>query len=71
MAKKKKDDWKVFRLEFGKFLVDISKLVFGGVVLAGIMSTDINHKLLFSLGSAIVVSFAFIGLLIISRNKEE
>lgn len=52
-------------------MVDISKLVFGGVILAGIMSQDINHQLLFTLGSAIVVSFAFIGLLIISKNKED
>ena len=72
MAKKKKfDSWRVFKYEFGKFLVDIAKLVFGGVILAGIMSQDINHQLLFTLGSMIVVSFAFIGLLIISKNKEE
>ena len=70
MAKKTIDSWKTFKYEFGKFMVDIAKLVFGGVILAGIMSQDINHQLLFALGSCIVVSFALIGLLIISKNKE-
>lgn len=72
MTKKKKiDSQKIFKYEFGKFMVDIAKLVFGGVILAGIMNQEINHQLLFTLGSVIVVSFAMIGLLIISKNKEE
>ena len=70
MAKKKVNSWKTFKYEFGKFMVDIAKLVFGGVILAGIMSQDVDRQLLFSLGSCIVVSFALIGLLIISKNKE-
>ena len=71
MVKKKASPWKIFKYEFGKFLVDIAKLVFGGVILAGIMSRDIDHTLLFTLGSCIVVAFSFIGLSIISKNKEE
>lgn len=70
MPKKKVDSWKTFKYEFGKFMVDIAKLVFGGVILAGIMSQNINRELLFTMGSCIVVSFALIGLLIISKNKE-
>lgn len=68
---KKKNPGKTFRYELGKFLVDIAKLVFGGVILAGIMNQQIDHRLLFTLGSCIVISFAFIGLLIISKNKED
>lgn len=56
--------------ELGKFMVDIAKLVFAGVVLAGIMDEDIDRKLLFFLGSIVVLTFALIGILIISRNKE-
>ena len=68
---KKKHPGRIFRYELGKFLVDISKLVFGGVILAGIMSQEIDRQLLFILGSCIVISFALIGLLIISKNKED
>ena len=71
MAKKKGNPWRIFKYEFGKFLVDIAKLVFGGVILAGIMSQEVNHMLLFTLGSCVVVSFSLLGLSIISRNKEE
>ncbi len=71
MAKKKLNPVRTFKYELGRFLVDIAKLVFGGVILAGIMSEDIDRQLLFSLGSCIVISFALIGLLIISKNKED
>ena len=57
--------------ELGEFMVDIAKLVFGGVILAGIMSEDVNRKLLFSFGSIVVLAFALFGLYIISRNKED
>lgn len=37
--------------ETGKFLIDIAKLVFGGIILAGIMKFEtINTTLLYSLG---------------------
>jgi uncharacterized membrane protein YraQ (UPF0718 family) len=72
MAKKRSvNSWKVFRYEFGKFMVDIAKLVFGGVILAGIMNQEIDHELLFALGSVVVALFVLIGLLIMSKNKEE
>ena len=71
MTKKKLNPVRTFKYELGRFLVDIAKLVFGGVILAGIMSEDIDRQLLFSLGSCIVISFALIGLLIISKNKED
>lgn len=56
--------------EFGKFMVDIAKLVFAGVIIAGIMDEEIDRTLLFLLGSVVVVAFAFIGISIISINKE-
>ncbi len=36
--------------EFGKYCLDLSKLVFGGVILAGIMQLNINQLWLFILG---------------------
>ena len=61
---------RTFMYELGKFLVDIAKLVFAGVILAGIMDEGIDRKILFMTGSAVVVSFALTGLVIISKNKE-
>ena len=63
--------YRIFLYELGKFMVDISKLVFAGVIIAGIMDEDINQKILFVLGSMTVVFFAAIGLTIMSINKEE
>ena len=60
----------MFMYEFGKFMVDIAKLVFAGVIIAGIMDEEIDRTLLFLLGSVVVVAFAFIGISIISINKE-
>ena len=56
---KKRKKLKVFMYEFGKFLVDLAKLVFGGVILAGIMDEDINRTLLFSTGTVIVSKRSF------------
>ena len=67
----KRREQHTFMYELGKFMVDIAKLVFGGVILAGIMSRDINQRLLFSLGAIVVLVFALFGLYIISKNKEE
>ncbi len=74
MNKKKKENQKkthVFMYELGKFMVDIAKLVFGGVILAGIMDENIDHQMLFTIGSIVVLAFAMFGLYVISRNKEE
>ena len=60
----------IFMYEMGKFLVDIAKLVFAGVILAGIMNEDIDHKVLFLTGSIAVILFAIIGSFIVSKNKE-
>ncbi len=51
-----------------------SKLVFGGVVLAGIMKLDVNRALLFGLGTVVVlltVSAGLICILLANSNKEK
>ena len=46
--------------ETGKFLIDIAKLVFGGVILAGIMKYEnINPWLLFSIGGIFFTHLLF------------
>ncbi len=58
----------------GDFLLDIAKLVFGGVILAGIIAEDINRMLLYSMGAIAVASCivtAFIIYKNISKRKED
>ncbi|OUO52249.1 hypothetical protein B5F78_12545 [Bacteroides sp. An279] len=60
--------------ELGKYCIDISKLVFGGVVLAGIMKLDVNRALLFGLGTVVVlltVAAGLICILLANSNKEK
>ena len=52
--------------ESGKFLIDIAKLVFGGIILAGIMKFEtINTTLLYSMGG-IAVSVCFVAGLVLT-----
>lgn len=55
--------------ETGKFLLDMAKLIFGGIILAGIMKLDINKLLLFSVGAAFVVLFFSAGILFITLSN--
>jgi hypothetical protein len=57
--------------EIGKYCTDISKLVFGGVILAGIMKLDVNRVLLFGMGFAVVLIMVIAGIsfTILSNKK--
>lgn len=60
--------------ETGKFLIDIAKLIFGGVILAGIMKYEnINQWLLFGTGSVIVMICFITGAILttLAQKKEE
>ncbi len=52
-----------FAEKFGDYCLDISKLVFGGIVLAGVMELDVNPYWLFDIGLFIVILFATAGFL--------
>lgn len=58
--------------ELGKYSMDISKLVFGGVILAGIMRLDVNKIALFGLGVLVVIATLVAGLIftILSYSKK-
>lgn len=47
--------------KFGDYCLDISKLVFGGVILAAVMQLDINTTWWFVIGGIIVCIMAFAG----------
>ena len=56
--------------ETGKFLVDIAKLVFGGVILAGIMKYEsVNCALLYGIGRAAVAVCLISGLILLTLSK--
>ncbi len=62
--------------EIGKYCLDISKLIFGGVILAGIMKLDVSRTSLFIIGGIAVAFTAIFGLFMMllgnsSKKKEE
>ena len=55
------------RKELGKYLLDVSKLVFGGVVIAAIMSQDIHWAYVVGVGAVSVVVLATLGFMLIKQ----
>ena len=47
--------------EAGKYFLDLSKLVFGGIILAEIMNLAINQVAVFAIGGVAVVALALFG----------
>ena len=68
MEQKPQDDQGV-ALEAGKFCLDIAKLVFGGVILAGIMQQGIEFNSLFLTGLGVVLLFVVFGFYLIRKSK--
>lgn len=58
-------------LEGGKFCLDVAKLVFAGVILAGIMKEDANTTLLYAIGVVVVMFFVVFGFYLIKHSKKE
>jgi len=57
--------------ELGKVLIDIAKLVIGGVILAGLMRQDIQPVWLFSIGCIVALTLIISGLILISLGKKK
>ena len=57
--------------ELGKYLLDISKLVFAGVILAGIMSSNINKWVLFLIGGVVCIITLLFGLRLVTTKDKE
>ena len=55
--------------ELGKILIDIAKLVIGGVILAGLMRQDIPPVYLFVVGSIAATLLIIIGLYLLKDNN--
>ena len=55
--------------EAGKFCLDIAKLVFAGVILAGLMKQDLNYTTLCLIGTAVIVFFAGVGFYLLNLKN--
>ena len=56
--------------KFGDYCLDVSKLVFGGVILVAIMELDINTTWLFIVGTVIVALTAYAGYILYRMSKK-
>lgn len=54
--------------ELGKFFLDIAKLIFGGIILVGIMDLEINRVMLFCVGIVVMCLVAVLGVILISLS---
>ena len=66
-----KDTIMDIREKAGDFLLDLAKLVFGGVILAGIVAEDINRFWLYTVGGIAFVSCCVTAMIIFKTIKEE
>ncbi|MDR1499902.1 MAG: ABC transporter permease [Tannerellaceae bacterium] len=57
--------------ELGRILIDVAKLVIGGVLLAGLMKQDIKPVLLFSIGGIVATSAIYMGLVLILWDEDK
>ncbi len=57
--------------EAAKYSLDLSKLIFGGIILAGLMNFGINQIVLFVFGLLAVIVTAFVGFSFIKLSKSK
>jgi len=55
----------------GKLLLDLGKLVFGGVFLGGILKGEVPHMILVIVGFMVATMCCITGLLLVSKEKKE
>ena len=55
-------------LKANDFFLDLAKLVFGGIILTGIVGMDVNKAWLFIVGGIVVVLLAFWGYIMFIRG---
>lgn len=61
----------VMRKELGKFLLDVAKLIIGGVLLVAIMDDIKARWSVYLFGIMATLVFAFMGLFLINNNENE
>ncbi len=66
--KEERERQKAFYLKVSDFLLDLAKLVFGGIILTGIIDLDLNKIWLFSVGSIVALALAAWGFRVYNRG---
>jgi len=61
----------VLGTETGKYCLDVSKLIIGGVILASIVKEDIDSMFLIGIGFVFVIFLTLLGLWLISHYNEK
>lgn len=61
---------KAFYLKASDFLLDLAKLVFGGIILTGIIDLDLDKVWLFSVGAIVAAALASWGFNIFKRGMK-
>lgn len=70
LSKGKQTAKKALYEEMGIYLLDVSKLIFGGVILAGVMNLEVDKVVLFLTGGFSVVLSVVVGLVLFKKGKE-
>jgi hypothetical protein len=68
LQREERERKKAFYLKVSDFLLDLAKLVFGGIILTGIIDLNLNKVWLFSLGAIVAGGLASWGFSIYQRG---
>lgn len=71
MVKNDNTSRKALYEEAGKYLLDVSKLIFGGVILAGVMNLNVDKLVLFIVGGISVVLSAILGFVLFKKERSD
>ena len=61
---------KAFYLEASKYISDLTKLIFGGVILTNIINSNIDKTITFAVGLIAVIGFIGLSLILFFKGKE-
>lgn len=61
---------KAVYLEASKYVSDLTKLIFGGIILTNILNFNIDKVIIFVAGTIAIIGFVILSLLLFLKGKE-
>lgn len=61
---------KAVYLETSKYISDLTKLIFGGIILTNILNFNIDKVIIFVAGTIAIIGFVILSLLLFLKGKE-
>lgn len=61
---------KAVYLEASKYISDLTKLIFGGIILTNILNFNIDKVIIFVAGTIAIIGFVILNLLLFLKGKE-